>query len=68
VIEPRPLPDPEDRCRGQCGGSGTYLAEFGRWLGPAERDAWQIAEARAPSRDGWQRLECPACGGTGRRR
>lgn len=65
---PLPLPAPADRCRGECGGHGNYSAEYGRWLAAEARLAWQIAEARNPSRDGRHQLECPTCGGTGRSR
>jgi hypothetical protein len=68
VSETRPLPEPPDRCPGECGGFGTYPSEFGRWLDADERLAWQLAEARDPSPDGVHHVRCSTCGGTGRRR
>jgi hypothetical protein len=67
MTKSRPLPAPADRCRGECGGLGVYLAEFGHWRTAGEHLAWQLAEARAPSRDGWHHIRCPTCHGTGRR-
>lgn len=33
---------------------------------PRYVDLWRVAEAKAPSDDGWHFVPCPTCGGTGK--
>lgn len=76
-----PRPDPSTVCRGPCEGVGlvpVYSAAGdprandpkalrpARDIDPAYREAWDAAEAKHPTDDGWHFLKCMVCGGTGR--
>lgn len=77
-----PYPDPATMCAGQCEGTGVVPVPppAGRWPDGGlqvepERDPrlialWEAAEQENPlpkTDIGWHFVQCPDCGGTGKR-
>lgn len=79
-----PRPNPDTICKGACEGTGklpVFRMKAGLelsvvrllWETPGDTDKrltelWNEAEEKHPSKDGWHFVECPDCGGTGKRR
>ena len=73
-----PYPGPETMCLGDCEGTGVVPIQFNR---PGDaltlievagkdnryREAWDTAEAKNPSDDGWHFVACRDCQGTGKK-
>lgn len=63
-----PLPDPATMCQGQCESIGFYPQHRDDMsMTPAERAAWDAAEAAEHAEDGWHFIRCAECNGTGKR-
>jgi len=61
-----PYPHPDTMCKGQCEGTGWVPVNADE-TDPVFRGLWQEAEAESPSDDGWHFVQCPDCGGTGKK-
>ena len=56
-------PDVNTVCKGDCEGMGVVPVKKGEW---GYTQAWEDAEAKAPSDDGFHFVKCKDCGGTGK--